>query len=158
MLILHIFANGDLGLKFKKFNTGVSQIPGKCGKEGVGESPGRWHSRTPVDLGVILKFNRFKIRMFRPRSLQHGTGKVFELPNDCAKIWASVNKGRYFASLLHKDEEGNGPIMTTDSPRERLTGPFSPKGKQNIVVTLRRAPLVQCPCGIRGQPLQINPI
>ena len=69
MLILHIFANGDLGLKLKKFDTGVSQIPGKCGEEGVGEDPGRWHTRTPVDLGVILKFNRFKIRMFGPRSL-----------------------------------------------------------------------------------------
>ena len=118
MLILHILANGYLSLKLKELHTGVSQISGKCGEESVREDPCRWHARTPVDLGVVVKFNRFKFRIFGPCSLQHGTGEIFELPNDRSKIRASVHKGRYFAPLLHEDEEGNGPVMTTDSSGE----------------------------------------
>ena len=40
MLILHVFADGNLGLELKELDTGVSQVPWKCCVEAVREGPG----------------------------------------------------------------------------------------------------------------------
>ena len=55
MLILHIFADGNLCLKLKESDTGVSQIPWKCGKKVVREGPRRWHAGTPVCFCIFME-------------------------------------------------------------------------------------------------------
>ena len=110
-----------------------------------------------MNLSIFIKFKGFKIGVLRPCSLQHSIRKVFEFPNDRAKVRTPVDERGKFSTLLHEDEKSYSPIVAANSAMEWLGGPLGPEGKQDIVVTLRCSPLVQGSCKVGGHPVQIKP-
>ena len=69
MRVLHVFADCNLSLHFKKVYAYVPQVPRESRKETLGEGPGRGHAGAPVGFLVVANFSRFKIRIFWPRLL-----------------------------------------------------------------------------------------